>query len=121
MKETVAIIGASNKPDRYSYKALQALLDNDHNPIPINPKFDDINGVKCYPNLYAYPDEIDTITLYLRPANLLPMIPQIIKIKPKRVIFNPGTEDAEIMKQLEEGGIEAQEACTLVLLKTNQF
>jgi uncharacterized protein len=121
MQETVAIIGASNKTDRYAYKALQELIANNHNPIPVNPKFDNIDGLKCYPDLESFPDKIDTITLYLRAANLLPIVPQIIKIKPKRVIFNPGTEDAEIMKQLEKVGIEAQEACTLVLLKTNQF
>jgi len=121
MKEIVAIIGASNKPDRYAYKALKNLLSKGHIPVPINPRLEDIDGLKCYPNLESYPDKIDTITLYLRPAHLLPMVPQIIKIKPKRVIFNPGTEDAEIMEQLEEKGIEAQEACTLVLLNTNQF
>jgi predicted CoA-binding protein len=121
MKEIVAIIGASKKPDRYSYKALQVLLANGHTPIPINPVIKDIEGVRCYSDLLSCPQLIDTITIYVRPSVLAAMVPDIIKRHPKRVIFNPGTEDEEIMASLEKEGIKVQEACTIVLLNTNQF
>jgi predicted CoA-binding protein len=121
MKETVAIIGASKKPDRYSYKALQALLVNGHNPIPINPVLRDIEGVQCYSDLESCPPQVDTITVYVRSSVLATMVPEIIKLHPKRVIFNPGTEDGKIASSLEQAGIRVQEACTIVLLNTNQF
>ena len=121
MKEIVAIIGASNKTDRYAYKALKTLLANGHTPIPVNPVLKEIEGVECYSSLGSCPKDIDTITIYVRPAILSGMVSDIIALKPKRVIFNPGTEDEKIEASLEKAGIRAQEACTLVLLNTNQF
>ncbi|MDA3797650.1 MAG: CoA-binding protein [Kiritimatiellae bacterium] len=121
MKKNVAIIGASKKPDRYSYKAFQELLAGGYNPIPINPVLKDIEGVPCYSSLESCPEKIDIITIYVRPSVLADIVPQIINVHPGRVIFNPGTEDEDIMEKLTNAGIKVQTACTIVLLKTNQF
>lgn len=121
MKKNVAIIGASKKTDRYSYKAFQELLNGGYNPIPINPVLRDIEGVPCYSSLDACSDSIDIITIYVRPSVLVDLVPQIINVHPERVIFNPGTEDEDIIEKLTNTGVRVQTACTIVLLKTNQF
>lgn len=121
MQETVAILGASSKHDRYSYKAQVALIDNGHIPVPINPRYDQVDGVQCFPNLKAAPVDIDTITIYVRPDILSSMIDDIIECHPKRVIFNPGSESRAVAGRLESAGINVQNACTLVLLNTSSF
>ncbi len=120
-KYTVAIIGASNKPDRYSYKALKLLKENNYEVIPINPVLEEIEGIKVYRSISMIEKKIDTITLYINPHLLKNYIDEIIRIKPRRVIFNPGTESSEIEGIFEKNGIQTIEACTLVMLRTGQF
>lgn len=120
-KYTVAIIGASDKPDRYSYKALKLLKENNYEVIPINPVLEEIEGVKVYRSISIIEKKIDTITLYINPDLLKRYIDEIIRIKPRRVIFNPGTESSEIEEIFEKSGIQTIEACTLVMLRTGQF
>ena len=119
--ETVAVIGASPNQDRYANKAMRLLADHDHTPIPVAPKHETIEGRKVYPSLADIPDRIDTVTLYLGPARQKEVIKQIIQAAPRRVIFNPDTENPGAYTQLKAAGIEVVEACTLVLLKTNQY
>lgn len=117
----VAILGASDKPQRYAYKALQALIQHGHEVYPINPKLKSIDEHRCFASLVDCPAKLDTITLYLSPAICRSVLPDIIANAPKRVIFNPGTENDEIMEALAREGIDVEEACTLVLLATHQF
>src|SRR3954471_3044291 len=119
--KTVAILGASPKPDRYAYKAFQMLRDHGYRAIPINPAFEDILGDKCYPRIAEAPKPIDTVTLYLGEARSNPLIDEIIAAKPRRIIMNPGAENAELATKAEEAGIEVVEGCTLVMLQTGQF
>ena len=121
MKETVAIIGASDNKEKYAYKAMQALLNQDHKIVLINKFKEKISGYKCYPSLEKYNGKIDTVTVYVSPEKLIDYLPQIKKINPKRVIMNPGTEDAKLEKELIEAGLKVDKACTLVLLSTKQF
>ena len=121
MAETVVILGASINPDRYSYKAQQVLIEKGHTVVPVNPRYDQIDGIQCYPELKSLERNIDTITIYVKPAILRSMIEDIIHVRPRRVIFNPGAECREISIRLETAGIKAQNACTLVLLNTSQF
>lgn len=121
MKEKVAILGASAKPDRYSYKAFKMLQEYQHHPLPVHPSVPEVDGKKVFPSLSAIGEPIDTITLYVNPKILAEYVEEIIRLKPKRVIFNPGTEDIEIENKFEKAGIHTLEACTLVLLRTNQF
>src|SRR3954468_9167887 len=119
--ETVAILGASPKPDRYAYKAFQMLRDHGHRPIPVNPAFDEILGEKCYPKIADAPKPIDTVTMYLGEARSHPLIDEIIAAKPRRIIMNPGAENFALAEKAEEAGIEVVEGCTLVMLQTGQF
>jgi predicted CoA-binding protein len=119
--ESVAILGASPKPDRYAYQALQLLHDYGHRTLPINPAFDEILGEKCYPTISDAPGPIDTVTLYLGEARSTPLIDEIISARPRRIIMNPGAVNAALAAKAEEAGIEVVEGCTLVMLRTGQF
>jgi predicted CoA-binding protein len=119
--ETVAILGASPKPDRYAYKAQQLLVEYGHRPLPINPAFEEILGEKCYPKITDAPGPIDTVTLYLGETRSNPLIDEIIIAKPRRIIMNPGAENSALAARAEEAGIEVVESCTLVMLRTGQF
>ena len=119
--ETVAVVGASPKEDRYSNKAIRMLTEYDHTPVPVAPKHETIEGLKVFHSLDSLDQTVDTVTVYLGPARQAAVIDQIIGLAPKRVIFNPGTENPEAQQKLEAAGIQVVEACTLVMLKTNQF
>jgi predicted CoA-binding protein len=119
--QTVAILGASPKPERYAYKALRMLRDYGHRPIPINPAFEEILDEKCYPKLADAPQPIDTVTMYLGEARSNPLIDEIIQAKPRRIIMNPGAENFALAEKAEEAGIEVVEGCTLVMLQSGQF
>ena len=119
--ETVAILGASPKPERYAFKAFEMLREYGHRPIPINPAFADILGVTCYPKISDAPGPIDTVTLYLGQARSNPLIDEIIDAKPRRIIMNPGAENSALAEKAEDAGIEVVEGCTLVMLQTGQF
>jgi predicted CoA-binding protein len=119
--ETVAILGASPKPDRYAYKAFELLKEYGHRPIPINPAFADIRGEKCYPTISDAPQPIDTVTLYLGEARSNPLIDEIVAAKPRRIIMNPGAENPALAAKAEDAGIEVVADCTLVMLRTGAF
>jgi len=119
--QTVAILGASPKPNRYAYKAFRMLRDHGHRAIPINPAFDDILGEKCYAKIADAPKPIDTVTMYLGEARSNLLIADIIAAKPRRIIMNPGAENPALAAEAEEAGIEVVEGCTLVMLQTGQF
>ncbi|NLB66755.1 MAG: CoA-binding protein [Lentisphaerae bacterium] len=117
----VAILGASNKPDRYSNQALRLLAEHGHTVYPVHPALADIEGHRVYRTLADIPDPIDTITLYVSAALSGKMIEAILEAKPRRVIFNPGTENPELEQQLSAAGVATPHACTLVMLRTGQF
>ena len=121
MSEKVAVLGASPKPDRYSFKAIQMLLEHGHHVFPIGPREDSILEQQVYRSYTDLPDSVDTLTLYVNPQRLEPLVDDILASPPRRVIFNPGTESAAAAQRFSEAGIETQEACTLVLLSTGQY
>jgi len=121
MKQTVAIIGASEKPDRYAYMAAHLLEEHGHRVIPVNPSKTSIEGRPCIPDLGASESPVDTVTVYVQSTRFMDHLPSVIQARPARVIFNPGAECPEAYPELEKHGIEVLEACTLVLLRTQQF
>ena len=121
MKKTVAILGASQTKSRYANKVQKLLVEHGYSVVPINPKYDMIDGIKCYPSLTSFGLSIDTVTVYVKPSIFSTIINSVIKAAPKRVIFNPGTEKMEFSNSLRSVDIETEEACTLVLLRANQF
>ncbi|MBT8043846.1 MAG: CoA-binding protein [Verrucomicrobiae bacterium] len=121
MNKTTIIIGASPKPDRYANMAQKALTDAGHTVIPYRPKDGIIDGLEVVTSLAQIDQPVDTVTVYVRPSIFSTLLDQICDLKPARVILNPGTEDEEIISRLESAGIQAVEACTLVMLKTGQY
>lgn len=119
MKKTL-IIGASPDSSRYSYKAAQILKRFNHDIINVGIKKGEVAGVQIEKPNTIYKG-IDTITLYIGPALQSQYYDYIIDTNPKRVIFNPGTENYEFAKLLDQHGIEPIQACTLVLLSTGQY
>jgi hypothetical protein len=122
--EVVAVLGASNDPSRYSYKAISLLKEYGHLPIPIHPRGQEVLGYKVYSSvaeIVGQGTKIDTLTMYVNPELSSKFQSDILALKPKRVIFNPGSENPGLEKALIEAGINVEEACTLVLLRTNQF
>ena len=114
------VLGASENPDRYANKAIRALRKKGHPVVAVglrNGKVMDVDIVKEKPES----DNIDTITLYLSAKNQKGYYDYILSLNPKRIIYNPGAENEELEALAEENGIENMEACTLVLLATNQF
>ena len=119
--EVVAVIGASPKPDRYAFRAMQLLAEHGHRAIPINPAFDEILGQKCYRSIAEVPDKIDTVTLYLSEARSDPLTDEIIDAKPRRIIMNPGAENDALAEKARKHGIEVLYDCTLVMLRSGTF
>lgn len=119
--QTVAVLGASNKQDRYSWRAISLLKEHGHDAIPIHPSLAEIDGMPVTPSLGQIDRAVDTLTLYVNAAVSARLSDEIIALKPGRVIFNPGTESSDLASLLEVNGIPFEEACTLVLLDTGQF
>ncbi len=118
-KKTV-VLGASSNPNRYSYLAIKKLRKYGHDVIAVGKregKVDDVNIITDQPEI----EDVDTVTLYLNPTNQKPYYDYITSLKPRRVIFNPGTENEELERLVAPSGTNTMEACTLVLLGTGQY
>jgi predicted CoA-binding protein len=114
------ILGATPNPGRYAYLAANRLAGHGHSIVNVGLKTGDVAGVPIEKAENIHND-IDTITLYVGPQNQPPLYDYILNTHPKRIIFNPGTENSELRKMAEEKGIETEYACTLVLLSINQY
>jgi predicted CoA-binding protein len=120
MKLNTLVIGASTNPERYSYKAILALQKNQIPTYAIGLKEGKVGDVNIITENF-FMENMHTITLYVGKANASSYYPLIVNLKPKRVIFNPGTENPELENLLTQNNIPYIEACTLVLLATNQY
>ncbi len=121
MPERVAVLGASSNPDRYSYRAVQALSDKGHTPIPVSVKDEKILGFPSVRDLESAELPIDTVTVYVNSKVLASLAVSVINASPRRIIMNPGTENSALKSHFQQAGIQVTEACTLVLLATDQF
>lgn len=119
--ETVVVIGASNNPERYSHKAMLMLREHGHRPVPVAPAVAEVLGEPAYATPGAVPGPVDTVTMYVGPARQAALLDEIVALAPRRVIFNPGTENPDAYARLDAAGIAHEEACTLVLLRSGQF
>jgi len=118
---TVLIIGASDKPQRFSYKALHLLEEHGHVCVCMHPILKDIEGHVVAHSFSDIKTPIDTVTLYVSEQKSAVMQADIIALAPRRVIFNPGTESYLLMQGLRKARIECLEACTLILLNEGAF
>ena len=119
-KKKTLVIGASENIERYSNLAIKKLLKNDHPVVAIGNRKGVINDIVIETEKKPF-ENIDTVTLYLNSSRQKEYHDYILSLKPKRIIFNPGAENDILEKLAKEKGIFTQEACTLVLLSTNQY
>ena len=121
MKKTV-IVGATPNSSRYAYLAAETLNDHNHEIVLLGIKKGDVFGKQIL-NIYEKPSipDVDTITLYIGPKHQPEWYDYLISLEPRRIIFNPGTENGEFEKLARKVGIQTEEACTLVMLRTGQY
>ena len=117
----VVILGASDKPERYSHRALLLLRQHGHEVVPVHPRLKEIEGVPVAADLSLITGAVDTVTMYVGAAISSGLQAKLIALNPRRVIFNPGAENGTLAAVLAEAGITCEEACTLVLVNTGQF
>ncbi|MFV0376691.1 MAG: CoA-binding protein [Mangrovibacterium sp.] len=120
MTKKTLIIGASEKPERYSNKAIRALRQHGHPVVALATRPGQVDDVVFETEAIDF-GPIDTVSLYIGPEIQRGYVDYIISLHPKRVIFNPGTENDDFAQELEKSGIEPATACTLVLLSTGQY
>jgi hypothetical protein len=114
------VIGASLNPERYSNLAVKKLTAHHHTVVALGKRKGNIGDINIETEKKAF-ENIDTVTLYLNPLHQQEYYDYILSLHPKRIIFNPGTENEELAVLASENNIDVQEACTLVLLSTGQY
>lgn len=122
MNKKTAILGSTTNPERYAYLAAQRLVNHEHEIVPIGIKSGQVMGVDIL-NLNDRPEieEIDTVTMYIGTKNQAEWEDYILSLNPKRIIFNPGTENPIFAQKASEKGIETINACTLVMLGVGNY
>ncbi len=119
-KKKTLVLGASENPARYSYLAMNRLKNNQHPVVAIGRRKGKVADIEIDTEKENFKD-IDTVTLYLNPAHQKEYYDYIISLHPKRIIFNPGTENDDLVELATKNNIETIEACTLVMLSTGQY
>lgn len=114
------VIGVSTKPERYAYQAIERLKAKNQQVIALGLRPGEVHGETIHTEKKIWQD-IDTVSLYVGPSHQESYIDYVVALNPRRVLFNPGTENAVFEKRLADEGIHAERACTLVLLSTNQY
>ncbi len=118
--KTTLVIGASPKPERYSYAAVKLLQQYGHPVIPLAKRAGFVNGIPVRTDFPVH-EQVHTVTLYVGPKHQGEYFELLLKLKPQRVIFNPGTFNSELKRLLETSGIETVEDCTLIMLRSGDF
>jgi predicted CoA-binding protein len=118
---TVAILGASADPDRYAFRAQRLLKQTGHRVLPVGARDGTIDGDAVYASLADIAEPVDTLSVYVRPAISTRAAASIRALAPRRVIFNPGTENPALRAELAAAGIECIDDCTLVMLRSGRF
>lgn len=115
------VLGASDKPERYSYKAVERLRAKGHAVQALGSREGSVADVPIQTDLQNLHQPIDTVSLYLSPRWQESYAEWLLALAPRRVLFNPGTENPKLAQRLQEKGIATENACTLVLLSTDQY
>ena len=111
----IAIIGASNRRQKYGNKAVRAYQQRGDEVFPINPAQNEIEGLKAYRSVLEVPGEIDIASFYVAPEVGLKVIEEVAQKGIKKVLLNPGAESNELLQRSEELGIDATVACSIIL------
>ena len=114
MAKTIAIVGASEDRRKYGNKAVRAFQDGGWEGYPINPKAEEIEGLRAYPTVRDVPGSIDRVSMYVPPSVGIRLLDDIAEKKPGELFFNPGSEDPEILEAARARGLEPIVACSIV-------
>lgn len=114
------VLGASSNPSRYSYLAMNRLKAHKHPVVAVGRREAEVGGIAISKSPVVE-DNVDTVTLYLNPTHQEEYYDYILGLNPSRIIFNPGTENPELMRMAKERGIEPVIGCTLVMLASGQY
>ncbi|MCX2739363.1 CoA-binding protein [Pontibacter anaerobius] len=120
MKKTV-VLGASDNPTRYAYRAVHRLQQHGHEVVPVGIKNAEVGGLKIVTDKSEQIEDVDTVTLYVGPRHQPVWYDYILNLKPKRIIFNPGTENRELEQMAQDAAIETLHHCTLVMLASDSY
>lgn len=120
MNKKTLVLGASSKPGRFSMLAIKSLVKHNVEVVAVGARPDEVEGIPIV-NYPVFPDDIHTVTLYLNPFRQKQYLEYIIQLKPQRIIFNPGTENPELLSLARENGIEVVFDCTLVMLNAQRY
>lgn len=114
ISKTIAIVGASSDRRKFGNKAVRAFKAGGWTVYPINPREDEIEGLKCYQSILDTPDPVERISMYVPPQTGMSMLEDIASKNPEEVFFNPGTANVEILARAEDLGINVIQACSIV-------
>ncbi len=114
------VLGASDNPARYAFRAAHMLKSHGHEVVPVGIRAGEVAGLAIHTDRPPATG-IDTVTLYVGPQNQPAWYDYILGLKPRRILFNPGTENPELERLAQAAGIQTEEACTLVLLSIGQY
>jgi uncharacterized protein len=117
----VAILGASDKTDRYAYLAFAQLRKQGHQVFPVNPHLDRIDGIKVVHSLKELPQPIHTVTVYVNKRHSDMVLEELVALGPQRLIINPGAENEALGAAARAAGIEVIQDCTLMMLRSGRF
>jgi len=120
-KLKVAVLGASTNPERFSHRAVEMLQEYGHTPLPVHPSGAPVRGLETKRSLGELGSGVDTLCVYVNKDISTALGPEILGLAPRRVIFNPGTENPALEGKLAAAGIVVERVCTLVLLRTGAF
>lgn len=120
-KQTTLVVGATPNPARYAFRAVEMLRRYGHDVVAYGLRPGQIGDVAITTEWPQAQSGIHTITLYVGSQNLPPLFEQLLSLNPTRIIFNPGTENAELRKLAVARGIQCEYACTLVMLAVGQY
>lgn len=118
-KKTI-IIGASPNKERYAYKATALLASKGHEVVPVGVREGQIAGLDIVSGQPPV-KEVHTVSLYIGPQRQEPYYEYILNLKPKRIIFNPGTENPELETKAKKQGVETVNNCTIIMLNINEY
>lgn len=116
-----AVLGASPDEERFSFKAVRLLKEHGYKPIPVHPKGHTVDGLEGVKSLNDISENVDTVTMYVGSKISDNELDNILNLKPRRVIFNPGAENKNLADKLRENGIEVIEKCTLIMLNAGEY
>lgn len=119
--QTVAILGATPDASKFAHRAMRKLEEHGHKVILVNPAYEEIEGHPVLPSLTKIKEPVETLTLYVGPQRIVPLVNEILDLRPQRVIFNPGTESPSLIQALESAHIHYVRGCTLIMLDSGKF